>query len=173
MTDFSLDDEFVVAHRGRASASRPTPAPTSGEVWAGPTTPLTSTSMSGWPFEDAWREALARVGAFDVDEFDPDHQEMVGVFYGYIYLNLSVQRVFGVRMPGASADIIDASFFGGGSDDVPALRARSPRREPGAHRTDARDDRAGRSASTRSPSSTSSASEVARAAGDASGLRRP
>ena len=27
-----------------------------GEVWAGPTTPLTSTSMSGWPFERAWRD---------------------------------------------------------------------------------------------------------------------
>ena len=74
--------------------------------------------------------ALVRVGAFDVDEFDPDQQEMVGVFYGYIYLNLSVQRVFGVRMPGASADIIDASFFGGGADEVPPYRSRSRDESP-------------------------------------------
>ena len=73
-----------------------------------------------------------RVGAFDLDEFDPDQQEILGVFYGYIYLNLSVQRVFGVRMPGASADIIDASFFGGGAVDVPPYRP-DPRDESDAH----------------------------------------
>ena len=130
-TSFSLDDEFVVA----TTASTRFPAYTRanvGEVWAGPATPLTSTSMAGWPFENAWRAALVRVGAFDLDEFDPDHQEMVGVFYGYIYLNLSVQRVFGVRMPGASADIIDASFFGGGADDVPPY-VEDPRDESPVH----------------------------------------
>ncbi len=118
MNDFSLDEQFVVKNE----PSKRFPAYTRanvGEVWAGPTTPLTSSSMSGWPFEEAWREALVRIGAFDLDEFDPNEQELVGVFYGYIYLNLSVQRVFGVRMPGTSADVIDASFFGGGATDVP------------------------------------------------------
>jgi len=118
VADFSLDDEFVVKTRPSTRFPAYTRANV-GEVWAGPTTPLTSSSMSGWPFENAWRQALVRIGAFDLDEFDPDHQEMVGVFYGYIYLHLSVQRVFGVRMPGASADIIDSSFFGGGATDVP------------------------------------------------------
>ena len=131
MTDFSLDDQFVVATEPSTRFPAYTRANV-GEVWAGPTTPLTSSSMSGWPFEEAWRAALVRIGAFDADEFDPDHQEMVGVFYGYIYLNLSVQRVFGVRMPGASADVIDASFFGGGATDVPPYVA-DPRDESPRH----------------------------------------
>ena len=136
--DFDLDDEFVV--RTKASTRFPVYTRANvGEVFIGPTTPLTSSSMSGWPFETAWRSALARVGAFDVDEFDPDHQELVGVFYGYIYLNLSVQRVFGVRMPGASADIIDASFFGGGADEVPPYRP-DPRDESPEHTARIMDD---------------------------------
>ena len=131
LDDFDLDDQFVVA----IPPSERFPAYTRanvGEVWAGPTTPLTTSSMSGMWFERAWRDALVRVGAFDLDEFDPDQQEILGVFYGYIYLNLSVQRVFGVRMPGASADIIDASFFGGGAVDVPPYRP-DPRDESDAH----------------------------------------
>ena len=138
--DFDLDDQFVVA----IPPSERFPAYTRanvGEVWAGPTTPLTTSSMSGMWFERAWRDALVRVGAFDLDEFDPDQQEILGVFYGYIYLNLSVQRVFGVRMPGASADIIDASFFGGGAVDVPPYRP-DPRDESDApHGADRGDHR--------------------------------
>lgn len=131
MADFSLDDEFVVRTRPSTRFPAYTRANV-GEVWAGPATPLTSSSMSGWPFEHAWRDALVRIGAFDADEFDPDNQEMIGVFYGYMFLNLSVQRVFGVRMPGASADIIDASFFGGGATDVPPYVA-DPRDESPRH----------------------------------------
>ena len=128
---FSLDDEFVVATKASARFPVYTRANVS-EVWSGPATPLTATSMAGWAFERAWRGALERMGAFDLDEFDPDNQEMLGVFYGYLYLNLSVQRVFGVRMPGAGADVIDASFFGGGSTDVPPYVA-DPRDESQRH----------------------------------------
>lgn len=60
----------------------------------------------------AWRGSLVRFGAFDHDDFDPDNFECMGIFYGYPYHNLSLQRVVGVRMPGASPDLIDLSFFG-------------------------------------------------------------
>ncbi|MFD7008476.1 hypothetical protein [Rhodococcus jostii] len=63
-------------------------------------------------FDLAWRDALVRFGAFGPDEFDPDNEGFIGINYGYPYLNLSVQRVLGVRMPGASPDVIDSSFFG-------------------------------------------------------------
>ena len=131
MSDFSLKDEYVIATKPSTRFPVYTRANV-GEVWIGPGTPLTATSMAGWPFEEAWRDALVRIGAFDLDEFDGEHQEMLGVFYGYLYLNLSVQRVFGVRMPGASADIIDSSFFGGGADNVPAYVA-DTRDESPAH----------------------------------------
>lgn len=84
-----------------------------GEIWPGPATPLTYTTQAGMRFDQAWRKALVRFGAFDLDEFDPDHEVFIGVFYGYPYLNVSVQRVFGVRMPGATPELIDESFFGG------------------------------------------------------------
>lgn len=83
------------------------------EIWWGPATPLTFTAQSGLIFDIAWRKALSRFGAFDLDEFDPNQQTLLSIFYGYPYLNVSVQRVFGVRMPGGSAELIDASFFGG------------------------------------------------------------
>jgi len=131
MAEFSLDDHYIVATKPSTRFPVYTRANV-GEVWIGPGTPLTASSMAGWPFEHAWRDALVRIGAFDLDEFDSEHQELLGVFYGYLYLNLSVQRVFGVRMPGASADIIDSSFFGGGAENVPPYVA-DPRDDSPAH----------------------------------------
>ncbi len=130
MADINLDDQFVVANRPSTRFPAYTRANV-GEVFIGPATPLTATSMAGWPFENAWRGSLVRIGAFDADEFDPSEQEMLGVFYGYIYLNFSVQRVFGVRMPGASPDVIDASFFGD-ANDVPPYIA-DPRDDSARH----------------------------------------
>lgn len=88
------------------------------EIAPGPATPFNMTTGSSMAVERAWRRALVRFGAFDEDEFDPDHQELYGVFYGYGYLNVSVQRVFGARMPGASPSLVDQAFFGS-TDGVP------------------------------------------------------
>lgn len=63
--------------------------------------------------EPGWREAFVNLGAFDWDEFTPDRMEVLGVFGGYCYLNVSASRIFGARTPGLSAQAIDASFFGG------------------------------------------------------------
>jgi phosphohistidine swiveling domain-containing protein len=101
------------------------------EIWPGPSTPLTYTTAAGMLFDLAWRKALVRFGAFNLDEFDPDHEVMLGVFYGYPYLNVSVQRVFGVRLPGATPDLIDASFFGT-KEGVPPYEP-DPRDESSEH----------------------------------------
>lgn len=106
-----LDEPFVIDRRPSERYPIYTRANV-GEINPLPVSPLTYTTQAGMLFDLAWRRALVRFGAFDEDDFDPDHPVFLGIFYGYSYLNLSVQRVFGVRMPGASPDVIDASFFG-------------------------------------------------------------
>ncbi len=59
-----------------------------------------------------WRQAYVNIGAFDPDEFEDGDHDVLGVFGGYGYLNVSASRVFGVRAPGLSPEAIDASFFG-------------------------------------------------------------
>lgn len=129
MSSVDIDQPFVIDREPSARYPIYTRANVA-EIWPGPATPLTYTTQAGMLFDIAWRNALVRFGAFDVHEFDQDHETFVGIFYGYPYLNVSVQRVFGVRMPGATPDLIDASFFGT-QESVPPyepdLRDDSPR----------------------------------------------
>jgi len=74
--------------------------------------PLQQTVISGWRSETAWRQALVDFGAFEETEFSPDHLDILGIVHGYIYINLSIQRVFGVRMPGASPELMDRTYLG-------------------------------------------------------------
>ncbi len=92
-----------------------------GEVFPDVVMPF-SWTLWGIPHsEPGWREALARLGAFDPGEFTADRMEMLSVFGGYGYLNVSASRIFGRRAPGLSPEAIDASFFGE-QPDVPAYR---------------------------------------------------
>jgi phosphohistidine swiveling domain-containing protein len=106
-----------------------------GEVFPDPVTPLTWT-IGGRPGgEPGWRDALVRFGAFDEDEFDPDEIEVLGVFGGYCYLNVSISRILGARVPGLTPEQIDFSIFGeqpgvppyqaAPTDDRPDLTAKS------------------------------------------------
>lgn len=89
-----------------------------GEVFPDVVMPF-SWTLWGIPHsEPGWREALSRLGAFDPEEFTGDRMEMLSVFGGYGYLNVSASRIFGRRAPGLSPEAIDASFFGE-QPDVP------------------------------------------------------
>jgi phosphohistidine swiveling domain-containing protein len=127
-----LDEQFVVA----TPPSERFPIYTRANVienWPGPVTTLSYTSMGGPLLDKAWKDALVRFGAFDADEFDKDNNiETIGIFYGYPFLNLSVQRVFGVRMPGANPDVMDAAFFGPAAEGVPPYQP-DPRDESPEH----------------------------------------
>src|SRR6516164_4143895 len=72
-----------------------------GEVSPHVATPLFWSMIGGLPSEGPWKKALAEFGAFDEDEFRSDAIDIQGMVHGYVYLNLSTLRVFGVRMPGA------------------------------------------------------------------------
>ncbi len=130
----TLDERWVVDDR----PSRRYPIYTRGnvgEVFPDPVTPL-SWTIAGRPgAEQGWRDALVRFGAFDADEFDADELEVLGVFGGYCYLNVSISRILGARVPGLTPEMIDFSIFGeqpgvppyqaAPTDDRPDLTARS------------------------------------------------
>lgn len=100
-----------------------------GEVFPDVVMPF-SWTLWGIPHtEIGWRAGLAQLGAFDLEEFTPNAMEMLGVFGGYGYLNVSASRLFGVRTPGMSAEAIDASFFGE-QPDVPPYAPRDGDESP-------------------------------------------
>jgi pyruvate,water dikinase len=83
-----------------------------GEVFPDPVTPLSATIGITANAEPGWRDAFARFGVVELDEYDPDNNEVIGVFGGYCYLNVSLSRIVGVRTPGLTPEMIDATFFG-------------------------------------------------------------
>lgn len=83
-----------------------------GEVFPDPVTPF-SASFAITPYsEPGWRDALVRSGIFTEGEFDPDHNEIIGIFGGYCYLNVSINRISGVRVPGMTPEMIDLALYG-------------------------------------------------------------
>lgn len=82
------------------------------EVFPYPTSSLIWTAMV--PNTDGgWRDGLTALGAFDHDEFNPDHPEPLNRFGGYLYLNLSIMRTFAIRAPGMTPDLMDMGITGG------------------------------------------------------------
>ena len=100
VTDTALSSRFPIYTRANV-----------GEVFPDPVTPLTSSSAL-WEAELGWRDAWARMGAFDLDEFPGDDFCQLGVQGGYCYLNASLIRLFGERAPGLTWQDMDAQFFG-------------------------------------------------------------
>lgn len=83
-----------------------------GEVFPDPVTPLSATIGITKHAEPGWRDAFARFGVVELDEYDPHNNEIIGVFGGYCYLNVTLSRIVGVRTPGLTPEMIDATFFG-------------------------------------------------------------
>lgn len=83
-----------------------------GEVYPDPVTPL-SGSLSMLSAGDAgWKDAYIRLGTMDRDEFEVDRPNTIGSFGGYFYLNMSLTRIYGVRFPGLTPEIVDLQYFG-------------------------------------------------------------
>ena len=67
------------------------------------------------PAEKAWRGAYQTLGIMSPGDFSSEDPVIIGLYGGYVYLNLSYLRMMGVRAPGSSAEAIDVAFFGEGS----------------------------------------------------------
>jgi pyruvate,water dikinase len=94
-------------------------------VFPDPVAPLSWTLVGIPGAEQGWRDAYVRFGVFDGDEFSSDEIEILGVFGGYCYLNVSVSRIFGVRVPGLTPEMVDYSLFGEQPDVLPYRAAPS------------------------------------------------
>ncbi|GLZ15947.1 hypothetical protein Acsp04_61820 [Actinomadura sp. NBRC 104425] len=90
-----------------------------GEVTPNVATPLFWSMVGGLPAEREWKKALVEFGAFDEEEFRSDVIDIQGMVHGYVYLNLSNLRVFGVRMPGGSPELMDRTYLGDNHDAPP------------------------------------------------------
>lgn len=113
-------DRFPIYTRGNA-----------GEVYPLVYRPL-SFSIAQQSSERAMRRACLRSGLIRPEEVEgvPLSTAVVsGVFGGYAYLNLSIQRLMSARVPGGSATDADASFLGVGDppDHVPLKGERNVR----------------------------------------------
>ncbi len=70
--------------------------------------------------EEAMRNAMVRSGLATRDELDEgDAMVAVGIFGGYAYLNLSLNRVIALRLPGSDLEEVDQGLLGNG-DIAPA-----------------------------------------------------
>jgi rifampicin phosphotransferase len=82
------------------------------EVGPEPFTPLNWTLTWEQGVAPGTADAWIALGTFETDEFLWTKPETYGSWGGYFYNQVSLGRVFGHRMPGATPDAIDISFFG-------------------------------------------------------------
>ncbi len=87
-----------------------------GEVYPDPVSPMSATVQFLQGGEDGWRDSYLRY-TMRRDEFDLTRPEILGCFGGYVFLNMSLTRLFGQRMPGMTPEQVDLQYFG----DMPGI----------------------------------------------------
>ena len=90
-----------------------------GEVLPDPCSPLCWTVAWEPGILMGWRDSQISAGTCEESEVDSRHPEVVGHFGGYLYINGSMARLFGVRGPGLEPEMIDATYFGTHPDAPP------------------------------------------------------
>ena len=93
-----------------------------GEVLPDPCSPLCWTVVWEPGVIMGWRDSQLSAGTMDDHELHPTRPEVIGHFGGFLFINGSTARMFGVRGPGLSPEMIDATYFGA-HPDVPAYVA--------------------------------------------------
>jgi phosphohistidine swiveling domain-containing protein len=116
--DDETNDRFPLWTRGNV-----------GEVFPTVVTPMTW-SLFSREVESGWRDALARFGALEPDDYDGVRPACIGVFGGYAYLNVSLHRILAVRTPGLSPPDMDRSLFG--ESEAPPYEPRAGDKSLGA-----------------------------------------
>jgi pyruvate,water dikinase len=98
-----------------------------GEVFPDPITPLNATAGFLANLEPGWRDAYVSCQVWDHDIYDEtvEHNPIV-CFGGYLFINMSLMRLFGVRVPGFSPEAVDLQYFG----DMPGIPSYESERRP-------------------------------------------
>ncbi len=106
--DSTLGERFPAWTRGNAA-----------DVFPSPFSPLGKDLVLQQGMSTGLRDAYTALGALSYNEFeDPDAPDLFKVFGGYVYNPLTLTRILGARMPGASPEMIDKAFFDE-RDEVP------------------------------------------------------
>ncbi len=106
--DSELGERFPAWTRGNAA-----------DVFPDPFSPLGKSMVLQLSMSPGLRDAYIALGALNYDEFEnPDTPDLFKMFGGYVYNPLTLTRVFGYRMPGATPEMIDKAFFDD-NDEVP------------------------------------------------------
>jgi pyruvate,water dikinase len=108
LTDWEPSQKFPVYTRANA-----------GEVLPDPASPLAWTLVWEPGVVEGWADANVSAGTLNRDEFEKSPPEVVGLFGGYLYINGSMARLFGVRGPGLTPEMIDFVYFGEHPDVPP------------------------------------------------------
>ena len=140
--DSTLGERFPAWTRGNAA-----------DVFPEPFSPLGQDLVLRQGMCTGLRDAYISIGALDYDEFDdPELPDLFKMFGGYPYNPLSMTRILGARMPGASPEMIDKAFFDE-RDEVPPYEEQPGTTLPSTRPGSARRWR-GRCRPSHSPSST-------------------
>lgn len=84
-----------------------------GEIFPDPITPLNASAGFQVNWEAGARDAFVACKVWDHDVYDKAvERNLLPAFGSYLYLNMSIMRLFGVRVPGMSAEAIDQQYFG-------------------------------------------------------------
>lgn len=84
-----------------------------GEVMPDPASPLTCDLGVPGPGDAGWSDAYVEMGCWDYDMYDAaTNADTLPIFGGYMYISMSLTRLFGVRMPGLTPEIVDQQYFG-------------------------------------------------------------
>ena len=87
------------------------------DVFPDPVSPLGQSLVLRKAMCPGLRDAYIAFGALDWAEFEePELPDLFKMFGGYVYNPLSLTRVLGARMPGATPEMIDNAFFDEGAD---------------------------------------------------------
>jgi rifampicin phosphotransferase len=83
-----------------------------GEVMPDPVSPLCASLGLIGSGEQGWRDAYANTGTCDQSDFENDRPNTIGHFGGYLFLNMSMTRLFGARFPVLTPEQVDLQYFG-------------------------------------------------------------
>lgn len=89
-----------------------------GEIFPNPISPLNASAGFQHNLEPGWRDAFVACGVWDHDLYDDAvAMNILPAFGSYLYINMSLMRLFGVRVPGMSPEAVDLQYFG----DLPGI----------------------------------------------------
>lgn len=90
-----------------------------GEIFPNPISPLNASAGFQKNLEPGWRDAFVACRVWDDDLYDKSGVPItvLPAFGSYLYINMSLMRLFGVRVPGMSPEAVDLQYFG----DMPGI----------------------------------------------------